>query len=418
MRGRARSPTVPGSLNSARPKEELVENTLSLSRSDAHSTNAASSLVEHELQHDRQFHPNLGGVTKGGLANHYPMTLLALHGLGATDDEVRAFRQAWPRHRATIAGDLHLVDRGLVTAENWPRFLGQSERLPEFRRVFEALIERQGLAAVTAALVAMRDALPMGLFHPLIRLSFGVTHGDRGLIADALAYMAIRHSDLFHTSPSPRAIANDASRSAASVWRRLADEDDVWRLTHSFDGRSIHFCERLCAESALHEAALPADFGVSRATLPVRIPEICALALRLYLFAPSLTTLHGVTAAQALADLTGCLSTGAAGDDGEAFAALWARYWIWLSALYIEKGRPRELPVLDPRRVRTEPNWPELARLARAIPEVHLIKMAYSCRWLDETFGPEPLYKLAVVNMLSERNAHPRQGSGLVQTAL
>lgn len=395
-----------------------MENTLSLPLSHAHSTNAVSSLVEHELQHDRQFHPNLGGVTKGGLANHYPMTLLALQGLGATDDEVRAFRQAWPRHRATIAGDLHLVDRGLVTTENWTGFLGQSERLPEFRRVFEALLARQGLAAVTPALVAMRDALPMGLFHPLIRLSFGVAHGDRGLVADALAYMAIRHSDLFHTSPSPspRATANEASRSAASVWRRIADNDDVWRLRHSFDGGSIHVCERLCAESAMHEAALPADFGVSSATLPVRMPEICAVALRLYLFAPSLTTLHGVTAAQALADLT--LRTAAAGDDSEAFAALWARYWIWLTALYTEKGRPRELPVLDPGGVRTEQSWPELARLARAIPEVHLIKMAYSCRWLDETFGAEPLYKLAVVNMLSERNAHPRQGSGLVRTAL
>ena len=393
-----------------------MENTLSLARSDAHPNNAASSLVENELKHDRQFHPNLGGITKGGLANHYPMTLLALHGLGATDDEVRAFRLAWPRHRASIAGDLRLVDRGLVTAENWPGFLGQSERLPEFRRVFEALLARQGLDAVTPALTAMRDALPMGLFHPLIRLSFGVTHGDRGLIADALAYMAIRHSDLFHTSPSPSAIANEASRSAASVWRRLADNDEVWRLRHSFDGGSIHVCERLCAESALHEAALPADFSVSRATLAGRMPEICALALRLYLFAPSLTTLHGVTAAQALADLT--LRTAAAGDDSDAFAALWARYWIWLSALYIEKGRPRDLPALDPRRVGTEPSWPELAPLARAIPEVHLIKMAYSCRWLDETFGAEPLYKLAVVNMLSERNAHPRQGPGLVRTAL
>jgi len=31
---------------------------------------------------------------------------------------------------------------------------------------------------------------------------------------------------------------------------------------------------------------------------------------------------------------------------------------------------------------------------------VHLIKMAYSCRWLDETLGPDPLYKVAVEAMI------------------
>ena len=132
------------------------------------------------------------------------------------------------------------------------------------------------------------------------------------------------------------------------------------------------------------------------------MPAICALALRLYLFAPSLTTLHAVTAAQALADLT------QRSDDAskEIFAALWTRYWIWLSALYLEKGRP-ELPVLGTHGV-PEESWSELSARARAIPEVHLIKMTYSCRWLDEALGPEPLYKAAVANMLDEHGARRR----------
>ncbi len=37
---------------------------------------------------------------------------------------------------------------------------------------------------------------------------------------------------------------------------------------------------------------------------------------------------------------------------------------------------------------------------------------------LDEAFGPEPLHKLAVANMLTERTAHPRHGTGLVPAAL
>ncbi len=370
-------------------------------------TRAVSPLVLEELQLDRQFHPNLGGVTKGGLANHFPMTMLALHGLGASDDEVRAFKATWPRHRATISGDVGLVDRGLLTAENWPAFLGDGARFPEFRRVFESLLEgARGLDTVPWALAIMQDALPMGLFHPLIRLTFAVEQGDRGLIADALAYMAIRHEDLFRTKVLGRADAAEVAGSPASVWRRLSTNDEVWRATRAIQAGSIRICEELCAAPAVHRAALPQDFPTG--TLPVRMPEVCALALRLYLFAPSLTTLHAVTAAQALADLT--LRFGA---EAATFSALWARYWVWLTALYLEKGRPEGLPTANPDAASSAIAWDALAARARAVPEVHLIKMAYSCRWLDETFGPEPLYRLAVANMLAEQRAHPRHGAGI-----
>ena len=367
-------------------------------------------LVDQELERDRQYHPNLGGVTRGGMANHYPMTILALHGLGASDDEVRAFGRGWPRQRARIDQDLQLVDEHVVSTENWHEFLGQSERLRELRRVFEELLARgQLLDVVAEALVTMRDALPMGLFHPLIRLSFAVQHGSPGLVADALAYMAIRHFDLYRKPVLPRLAPGTARVSAASVWQRLNRTTSVSALIAPHRG-SIRVCEQLCAEDALHEAALPADLELSGAALPARMREICALATRLYLHAPSLTTLHGVTAAQALADLT--LRSGAA--NAEVFASLWARYWIWLTALYVEKGQPAKLPVLDTRVPPSKTEWAALAAEARTIPEVHLIKMTYSCRWLDETLGPEPLYKLAVVNMLTERDAHPRRGAGLV----
>ena len=37
-----------------------------------------SALVNAELADDRRYHPNLGGVTRGGMANHYPMTVTAM----------------------------------------------------------------------------------------------------------------------------------------------------------------------------------------------------------------------------------------------------------------------------------------------------------------------------------------------------
>ncbi|MCA9590230.1 MAG: DUF4243 domain-containing protein [Myxococcales bacterium] len=376
---------------------------------------ASSPLVEQELERDREFHPNLGGVTRGGLANHFPMTVLALHGLGASDDEVEAFKARWPRHRASITGDLRLADDKTVTVDNWPDFLGEPARLAQFRRVFEELLatERER-DVVTHALWVMRDGLPMGLFHPLIRLSFASQHGSHGLIADALAYMAIRHEDLFRSAALPVVDADHAEPSAGSVWRRAATDEDVRRARSSVQAGSLRVCEELCGERVMHSAALTADFAIGGGALSTRIPEICRLALRLYLFEPALTTLHAVTAAQALADLTLRYGDG----DAATFSALWARYWVWLTTLYVEKGRPTALPALDEASPRSVVDWEALSRAARAIPEVHLVKMTYTCRWLDETFGPEPLYALAVRNMLREQNAHPKRGAGLVPRAL
>jgi hypothetical protein len=381
-----------------------------------------SPLVDRELERDRQYHPNLGGVTRGGLANHYPMTILAMQGLGASDEEVLAFGKTWPRHRASIESDLHLVDQGTVTIENWTEYLGRSERLVEFRRVFEELLSRSttsdGLDVVGVALSAMRNALPMGLFHPLIRLSFAVAHGDRGLIADALAYMAIRHFDLYRVSELPRAAVPGASRSAAAVWRQLGESKEVARRMEAHaGGASIRVCEELCADEVVQKAALAGGVVFTDETLSARMPEVAALALRLYLHTPSLTTLHAVTAVQALAEMTL-----RAGERARAvFVDAWARYWIWLTALYLEKGAPGDLPTFDREggaRTAHGDSWADLAARARTTLEVHLMKMTYSCRWLDDTFGPDPLYKVAVANMLRERRAHPRQSMGLVSEAL
>lgn len=371
-----------------------------------------SALLKQELTADRQYHPNLGGIARGGMANHYPMALQALHGLGASNEAVNDFRQRWGRHRATVDTDLHLADRGEVTVENWPAFLGQAQRLLEFRRVFETLLATAPISdVVTSALRTMRDGLPMGLFHPLIRLSFACEQESPGFVADALAYAAIRYADLFRAPAL--AAPTGGTFAPASVWRRIAEGEDLVSLP---DAGSLRACEELCGSAALHRAALPNGFALDPDAFAVWGEQICTLALRLYLFEPALTTLHAVTAAQALVDLT---SRATSAEDRVTYAALWTRYWIWLTGLFIEKGSPAALPAtLDAGALPTRSDWPEIAAQARAIPEVHLVKLAYSCRWLDAAFGPNPLYKLAVVNTLREGSAHPRNGKGWVAAPL
>lgn len=356
-----------------------------------------SDKINQALAQDRRYHPNLGGVTRGGIANHYPMTVLALQGIGASDAEVESYSRSGGRHRAEL-DRLPLVDRQEVTAGNWPAFLGQSARLLEFRRVFTEQLMRQAPAnVIVEALAVMQNALPMGLFHPLIRLSFAASHGDTGMIADALAYMAIRYLDMYGAL---QATVN-RSASAAEIWRSLEAPPFP-------PGASLHVCEQLCGDPLLQERAGFPDSEHASA-------QIVRLALRLYLNEPALTTLHAVTSAQALAELQRWAGPG----HQTIFRSLWQRYWIWLTGLYLEKGQPPQLPDLGSDTALADlGSWEQLTAQARVIPEAHLIKMAYSCLWLDRTFGPDGLYRLAVGKMIEEGRAHPRAGAGLPLLAI
>ncbi|OEE66303.1 hypothetical protein A1OO_10965 [Enterovibrio norvegicus FF-33] len=360
-----------------------------------------SALVNDEMLKDSAFHPNLGGVTKGGMANHYPMTIMSLQALGASDENIRDFRASWPRYRSKITDDLRLRDKGVVTQENWPDYLGQANLLADFQRMFydglQATDDQN--AYIMSALDKLQYALPMGLFHPLIRVSFAMMHGDKGLIADALAYWAIRYEDLYKRMLPPRTDFASISVSAEENWVTLhAAKPEL-----SFRGGSLNVCERLCSEPALHDIAVAENFFITEENLELKIQEIGDRAIGLYLFEPALTTLHGVTAFQALVDITQTVL-----GDSDRFrpllAELWQRYWIWLTALYIEKGVPEALPsVVEESRSDVDAfAWEDIASAIVKVPEVHAIKMVFSCKWLFENLDANPRYKAAAINVLSQ----------------
>jgi hypothetical protein len=367
---------------------------------------AVSPFVNDEMHHDSFFHPNLGGVTKSGMSNHYPMTIMSLAGLGANDDEIKRFRQAWPRYRSNVETELGLIDKSEITLDNWKDYLGQASRLLEFRRVFSLGIVTFGAKEfVTEALEQMKWGLPMGLFHPLIQLSFAVIQGDNKLIANALAYFAIRYHNLYpELSLSDTADLLLPDISASSTWADINLNIDKVTVGFQPRGGSLHICEQLCGESTIQQLAFSHGFVINEQNLKNRIAEISQLAIRLYLAEPALTTLHAVTACQALADLT--LRFGSDKKSSKTYSKLWSLYWIWLTGLYLEKGFPAELPSVKDNNISFD-SWEVIAEKARNIPEVHLIKMVYSCKWLYENIEDNELYRVAAINMLKEQNAHP-----------
>lgn len=370
-----------------------------------------STLVNQELEKDRDYHPNLGGVTRGGMANHFPMTILSLQGLGASDQDVTHFINHWPRYRALIKENLGLNDRYEITDKNWSEYLGQADRLLEFQRVFNEQLTKseESIAVVVEALNKMKDALPMGLFHPLIRISFALMHGDKGMIADALAYMAIRYQDLYQSAELPSNTSE--TKTVKDIWATMGSKIEDLTISRPLSGGSLRICEQLCSEQSIQELTLK-PLNLSGNNLMQQIKAMAEVVLKLYLYQPALTTLHGVTAFQALVDIT---LQGLQPHNQTIFVELWKRYWLWSSGLFLEKGYPNPLPEIEPEAREDIKNysWSELAANARQIPEVHLIKMAFTCQWLDQNLQANPLYKLAVVNMIEERQAHPRRRHGL-----
>lgn len=364
-----------------------------------------SNLVNAELADDSRYHPNLGGVTRGGMANHFPMTVTAMQAMGASDAQVEHFIQSWPRHRALIDAHLHLEDHHELNDENWFEYLGNTEKLREFRRVFLGqLTTKNEQQVISKALEKMKFGLPMGLFHPVIRLSFAHMHGDKGLLADALAYMAIRYLDLYPAYSFENENRFSSDLNASDVWRSVSqtiESQGISRVLPDFPaGGSLNICERLCSDRNVQKFAMAEGFAVTIENVDERVIQICQASVQLYLFDPSLTTLHAVTASQALADLAHGKNDSALEPD--VAVQLWQLMWVWLTALYIEKGYPDQLLEADQLTTNLVPNmtWQRLFDRALDTQEVHVIKMAFSCKWLFDEVEPNPLYRLAVMKML------------------
>ena len=374
-----------------------------------------SELLNTELYLDSFYHPNLGGVTRGGMTNHYPMTILSMHELGASETQIKNFKAHWPRHRALIDEHLGLSDEFELTPQNWFLHLGKSHKLKEFRRVFIQQIADLGSEEVLFdALQRMQNGLPMGLFHPLIKLSFAAKHGDKGLLADALAYMAIRYQDIYHSATlQVQALAQlKADKTSADFtllqWQKIRtlmlQNKLTGRLPNLSYGGSIFVCEHLCSSSFVHELAQDSGVQLSAQHIKSQIQYITRAAVQLYLSEPSLTTLHAVTASQALAELT--LRFVKNDQSSLVFANLWLRFWVWLTGLFIEKGCML-LAIEANGLVQNQSNpqdWSQLTKRALSSNEVHLIKMTYSCKWLFEQVSADPLYQFAVQSMLDNTN--------------
>ncbi|MDO8376288.1 MAG: questin oxidase family protein [Aquabacterium sp.] len=285
----------------------------------------------------------------GGLSNHLPMALLALHSLGAADARLAAFAAGYaprlmPAHAAQAwpAGDA------------WAARFGDLPAWPAYRSLFGDWIAAEGAADVLSQTLPMlMPGCGAAAFHGPIRVASAVRAGHRGELADALAYWACRYL--------PRGALPDAPG-------RVLDPQPLLRRLHAGRSRKRLIFERM--QAAARSPALRTE--VARLAIDAHTLErLARLSATAYAGSGNFTALHLLTACHAMRVLQGFID--------ERLPALRWFWQAWASAV-VAAGLKRlpPTPLLG---------WDRIVPAALASDDEHRIKLVDSCRAEEQAWG-------------------------------
>ena len=288
----------------------------------------------------------------GGLSNHLPMALLALHRLGAPEARLQAFAAGYAARLSPAP-----AAEGWPAGDAWAPRLGDPTAWPAYRDLFAQWLTFEDADAV------LRQVLPRlmqgcggAAFHGLIRTAYAVQAGHRAELADALAYWACRWLDL-------------GRGDAAS-----ASEDDPAAVL-----RTVPVPRRAPAGDLIFQRmqAVAAQPRFAGAVARLRVGDdtlqrLARGAAHLYAASGNFTVLHLLTSAHALRVLMPWL-------DDEPLAAV-RHYWRAYAAAWAASGArdvgPPELLA-----------WPQIVARAVASDDEHVVKLVDSCREQETAYG-------------------------------
>ncbi len=294
---------------------------------------------------------------RGGLANHLPMALVALHRLGASDARLQAFADAY---RPKLEAAPPAVD--WPAGEPWKAAFGEPAAWAAYRALFAQWLVHESRDAVLAqVLPALMPGCGAAAFHGLIRTAYAVESGHAGELADGLAYWACRFL------PLPDAGERGREDDPGVVLDALRGPMQSWRCDAGL------IVERMQA-AAQHPAftAHVARLRVGDSTLA----SLARLALARYAQGGDFTVLHLATASHALRLLLPFVD--------EPLPAL-RSFWVAAAAAAAsvrepDAAMPSPLPALLP-------DWPEIVARAVASDDEHVVKLVHTCRDQEATYG-------------------------------
>lgn len=300
----------------------------------------------------------------GGLSNHLPMALVALHALGASEEQMeRGFTNASRR--------LEPARPEAPPAADWQSLRGQTDAFARVRAHFVREISEHGTsAALRAALPALVDGVGGYAFHGLIRTASAVTANHDHELASGLAHWTCAHMPLERSQPvvEPGASAADLRGWLAALGAATAD----W----TSNANSISKRMRLYGETPAFQRHCQ-RLTVSESSLR----ELANIALEHYLRSRNFTVLHLITGTHAMRILLPHFD--------DPLTAV-RHYAVAFAAGVAASGIDSEAAALPV----TPESWENLKGIAYNADDEHVIKLIYACQEEYRATGDDR-YRLA-----------------------
>lgn len=303
------------------------------------------------------------------LANHLPMALAALDGLGASEKQIADFAARYEKKLGPVPDAA-----GVIAPDTASGFLGRPEAYGSWVQFFDAAIARDGVETTAGAWSSrLLPGVGSFAFHGMIRVAYALELGDAAEMARALASWAASYAALGELPPP--------SSAAATPLEVLTALKGGARFTRRrYPGRRI--ADRMAAVAEDPETA-----GIIAAAGAVDIASLAAALLAAYAATGDFTVLHGLTACHAFRVLGPHLDDAARGE----------RYlWQALVCAYLSAGGPS---AGSPLKGDESLSWDEIRRRAAAATDEHDVKLAYSA-WREwRHYGDDHYRRIAAATL-------------------
>lgn len=315
---------------------------------------------------------------RGGLSDHGPMAVLAMHGLGLPAERIDEF------YRRYVTRLEPAESRAPPALAEYRGAVGQRSAYPALLGFFADQIARHGVDATLAR--HLPDLLPgwaNAAFHPFIRLGYGLEFGVAGEVAAGLAYaaclgphpdIAVRAAECLSEAPAD---PNDTAAALRARLLKLAPEQ-LPRDDGLFQPRLTR-----ALRSELLEGIGPPRGGLEALAATCR--EVFAATHNFF-------ALHLVTGTHALRVCLAHLEPTPPAADALAVCGVMAAY-LAVGAPPFSSSAARE---------RDEPGFDSHPYLCRASDE-HDIKLAYSTTAQAAAYD-DPAYLAAARGYLARRS--------------
>ena len=323
-------------------------------------SNTCQSLLDQGLE----FHPLYGDR----LANHLPMALIALDGLGADTVQLEKFYLHYsPRLKP-------LGEAGPQSAllEDVDTQLGQRSSFWAYLDYFQANISAKGYRQVLSqTLPILMPGVAASAFHALIRLAYAVEAEHETEMAYALAYWATE----FQSFDVSQKVVNE---SLTDIMKRLSPH------TQQYDFAPGIIVDRLTeVEVLLKKQNLPLQ------PTELKLGQITEFCLNAYARKKDFTLLHTVTSCHAFRLLLPFIK-----DEQPALRYLWQGIVL----AYMSTGLSFDDTHVDIPEVGL--SWDEITHKACGASNDHVIKLIYTSSQQNKYYH-QPIYRYIASRVLA-----------------